>query len=63
MSDESKAIDISSGSRERVAYDLARHIQYCSDAEYSTEEEILTLYRKCYKAASGRKLEQILQAE
>jgi len=63
MSDESKSIDVSNGSRERVAYDLVRHIQYCSGVEYTSEEEILTLYRKCYKAASGRKLEQIFQAD
>ncbi|MBK7103794.1 MAG: hypothetical protein IPH62_00720 [Ignavibacteriae bacterium] len=55
-------INISNGSKEQVALDLAKFILSRSDKNYN-ERDILILYRKCYKATLGFDLTQILEEE
>ncbi len=61
MSDEN--ISIISGTKEQVALDLAKHIQYNEDKGYHSETEFLALYRKCHKAVCGKTLKSILEED
>ena len=54
-------VDFNSGTPAQVAMSLTRYIRHNNVAKYQTEESVLTLYRKCYKAASGQNLESILE--
>ena len=57
-------IDISSESKQAVAFELMKHIsshEKADETKTSTRAYWLTLYRQCYKATSGSPLERILQ--
>ncbi len=54
-------VEIINSTKEQVALDMAKQIQYNSSVDYTTEKAFLTLYRKCYKASSGHSLESILE--
>lgn len=57
-------VDISSESKQAIAFELMKHISNCEKADddkTKTRGYWLTLYRQCYKATSGASLERILQ--
>ncbi|HWR79127.1 MAG TPA: hypothetical protein VN303_02895 [Pseudomonas sp.] len=57
-------VDVSSDSKQAVAFELMKHISGCENADgekTKTRAYWLTLYRQCYKATSGASLERILQ--
>lgn len=57
-------VDVSSDSKQAVAFELMKHISGCENADgdkTETRAYWLTLYRQCYKATSGASLERILQ--
>ena len=57
-------VDVSSESKQAVAFELMKHIASCEKADEvqtKTRAYWLTLYRQCYKATSGSPLERILQ--
>ena len=57
-------VDVSSDSKQAVAFELMKHISGHENAEGEKTKNRaywLTLYRQCYKAASGASLERILQ--
>ena len=58
-------IDVITDSKQRVAFDLMKQIDYYSPlkSEQKSKEYWLKLYRQCYKAASGSALESILKEE
>jgi len=58
-------IDVVTDSKQRVAFDLMKLIDSHSPVELDRQSKDywLTLYRQCYKAASGSSLESILREE
>ena len=57
-------VDVSSESKQAVAFELMKHIAGCEnadDAQTKTRAYWLTLCRQCDKATSGSPLERILQ--
>lgn len=59
-------VEIESSAKERVAYDLMQRIAMNAPKEITNkgdEKYWFTLYRKCYKAASGYPLAKILEAD
>lgn len=58
-------IDVVTDSKQRVAFDLMKLIDAHSPVELERQKKDywLTLYRQCYKAASGSSLESILREE
>jgi len=57
----SEDVNVTNGSKERVAYELMEKIHvYESDAK-KDRKYFLTLYRQCLKATAGQNLESILK--
>ncbi len=52
-----------SGSVAKVAFDLMKYLKAENNSSYGTEEEILGLYRRCYKAAAGNTLSHSLKED
>lgn len=56
-------LELSNGSRERVAYDLLCLILDHTAEPHNSKEDFLKLYRACYKATSGARIVKILDDE
>lgn len=60
-------VSIESDAKQRVAFDLMKHIGnqcYSTDKDtQSTKDYWLKLYRQCYKATNGNSQESILKVE
>lgn len=69
MADQSTTVSgpvqVVSDSKQRVALELAEKIDYFSNIPRDKKDRTywLTLYRQCYKAVNGNKLESILSEE
>ncbi|MGA2624798.1 MAG: hypothetical protein ABSF91_13140 [Bacteroidota bacterium] len=63
MADEK--LQLEHDSKERVAFDLMKHIASIAEKEPSPKDRayFFKLYRQCYKATRGYELKQILEEE
>ncbi len=56
-------VNVASDSRQRVAFDLMKAIDFCASvkSEQKDRKYFFTLYRQCYKATNGEHLQYILE--
>lgn len=56
-------VDFNNGTVPQVALEMMKYIRHSNRTEYQSEQDIIKLYRKCYKAANGQYLESILEED